>query len=253
MNKQLLSLLSLSLTASFLAVPATVQAQNHTPSPLNIELVGTGKALQFQQAARLESILKQAQEQQVALQYPLAVTLFDNSETALQESTALKNSVLNQMIQHNLVAHPFYKFIQQSQFAPRVLSAIDVDRIRLDKFDNPLLQGLFALSAPKREEKVLYVGNVEKVYAIENQAGIPLDEQITNLRSSDIGELAYPPILIYPDGKVVHPHHGSWLTTQYYLPPLTMVYIPFNKFESSQMDKDIVALLAERKPTSSKN
>ncbi len=163
MNKRLLSLLSLSLTATILATPTTVQAQNPPPSPLNIELVGTGKALQFQQAARLESVLKHAQEQQVTLQYPLAVTLFDNSETAVQESTALKNSVLNQMIQHNLVAHPFYKFIQQSQFAPRVLSAIDVDRIRLDKFDNPLLQGQLALSAPKREEKVLYVGNLEKV------------------------------------------------------------------------------------------
>ena len=109
------------------------------------------------------------------------------------------------------------------------------------------------LVCAKREEKVLYVGNVEKVYAVENQAGIPLHEQITNLRSSDIGELAYPPILIYPDGKIVHPHHGSWLTTQYYLPPLTMVYIPFDEFETSQMDKDIVALLAQRKPTSSKN
>ncbi|HHX8599915.1 capsule biosynthesis GfcC family protein [Vibrio alginolyticus] len=253
MNKRLLSLLSLSLTATILATPTTVQAQNHTLPPLNIELVGTDKTLQFQHAARLESVLKHAQKQQVALQYPLAVTLFDNTETTVQESTALKNSVLNQMIQHNLVAHPFYKFIQHSQFAPRVLSAIDVDHIRLDKFDNPLLQGQLALSAPKREEKVLYVGNLEKVYAVENQAGVALHEQIDNLRSSDIDELAYPPILIYPDGKIVHPHHGSWLTTQYYLPPLTVVYIPFDEFETSQMDKDIVALLAQRKPTSSKN
>ncbi|EGR3360817.1 YjbG polysaccharide synthesis-related protein [Vibrio parahaemolyticus] len=253
MNKRLLSLLSLSLTATILATPTTVQAQNHTSPPLNIELVGTGKALQFQQAARLESVLKHAQEQQIALQYPLAVTLFDDSESAVQRSTALKNSVLNQMIQHNLVAHPFYKFIQRSQFAPRVLSAIDIDHIRLDKFDNPLLQGQLALSAPKREEKVLYVGNLEKVYAVENQTGVALHEQIDNLRSSDIDELSYPPILIYPDGKVIHPHHGSWLTTQYYLPPLTIVYIPFDEFEKSQMDKDIVALLAQRKPTSSKN
>lgn len=253
MNKRLLSLLSLSLTATILATSTTVQAQNHIPSPLKIELVGMGKALQFPQAARLESVLKHAQEQQVALQYPLAVTLFDNSEAVVQESTALKNSVLNQLIQHNLVAHPFYKFIQQSQFAPRVLSAIDVDRIRLDKFDNPLLKGQLALSAPKREEKVLYVGNLEKVYAVENQAGIPLHEQINHLRSSDIGELAYPPILIYPDGKVIHPHHGSWLTKQYYLPPLTMVYIPFDDFEQSPMDQEIVKLLSQRKPTSSKN
>ncbi|MCF6453916.1 capsule biosynthesis GfcC family protein [Vibrio sp. MMG022] len=253
MNKRLLSLLSLSLTTIVLAMPASAQIQSNEFLALNVELVGTGKALDFQQAVRLDNVLKHAQEQQIALQYPLAVTLFDNSETALQKSTTLKKSVLDQMIQHNLVSHPFYTFIQQSQFAPRLLSAVDVDQIRLDKFDNPLLQGQLALSAPKREEKVLYVGNVEKVYAVENQAGIALHEQVNNLRSSDIGELAYPPILIYPDGKVVTPHHGRWLTTQYYLPPLTMVYIPFDEFENSQMDKDIVTLLSQRKPTSSKN
>ncbi|MEF1200578.1 YjbG polysaccharide synthesis-related protein [Vibrio owensii] len=251
MSKRLLSLLSLAGVVGISALP--VWAQNQSVASLQVELAGTGKALQFEQATRLDNILKFAQDQNFALQYPLAITLFDDSKKARQDSLALKNSVLNQMIQHNLVSHPFYKFIQQSQFAPRVLSAIDVDYIRLDKFDNPLLQGQLALSAPKREEKVLYVGNVEKVYAVKNQAGIALHEQVNNLSSSDVGELAYPPILIYPDGKVTHPHHGHWLTTQYYLPPLTMVYIPFDEFENSQMDKDIVALLSQRKPISSKN
>ncbi|HII4378978.1 TPA: capsule biosynthesis GfcC family protein [Vibrio parahaemolyticus] len=236
-----------------LSTHSFAKTETSTTQPLNVELPEVGKQLRFQGPARLESVLALAIEQNVSLQYSLSTTLFDNSETALQESTALKNSVLNQMIQHNLVAHPFYKFIQRSQFAPRVLSAIDVDHVRLDKFDNPLLQGQLALSTPKREERVLYVGNVEKVYVVENQAGIALHEQVDNLRLSDIGELAYPPILIYPDGKVVNPHHGNWLTTQYYLPPLTIVYIPFDEIESSQMDKDIVALLTQRKPTSSKN
>nr|WP_233230891.1 hypothetical protein [Vibrio alginolyticus] len=58
------------------------------------------------------------------------------------------------MIQHNLVAHPFYKFIKKQSFAPRALSAIDVDKI----FDNPLLHGTYALATPLREEKVYYLG-----------------------------------------------------------------------------------------------
>ncbi|CAH1601576.1 YjbG polysaccharide synthesis-related protein [Vibrio jasicida] len=251
MSKRLLSLLSLVGVVGITAVPAL--AQNQSLPPLQVELVGTGKALQFEQPTRLDNILKLAQEQNVVLQYPLAISLFDDSEQAQQESLALKNAVLNQMIQYNLVGHPFYKFIQQSQFAPRVLSAVDVDQIRLDKFDNPLLKGQFALSAPQRAEKVLYVGNVDKVYAIKNLAGIPLHEQVDSLKSSEVGELAQPPILIYPNGEVVTPHHGSWLTKQYYLPPLTMVYIPFDDFEQSPMDQDIVKLLSQRKPTSSKN
>ncbi|WP_104026773.1 capsule biosynthesis GfcC family protein [Vibrio jasicida] len=251
MSKRLLSLLSLVGVVGITAEPAL--AQNQSLPPLQVELVGTGKALQFEQPTRLDNILKLAQEQNVVLQYPLAISLFDDSELAQQESLALKNAVLNQMIQYNLVGHPFYKFIQQSQFAPRVFSAIDVDQIRLDKFDNPLLKGQFALSAPQRAEKVLYVGNVDKVYAIKNLAGIPLHEQVDSLKSSEVGVLAQPPILIYPNGEIVTPHHGSWLTKQYYLPPLTMVYIPFDDFEQSPMDQDIVKLLSQRKPTSSKN
>lgn len=251
MSKRLLSLLSLVGVTGINALPA--MAQNQSLPPLQVELVDIGKALQFQQPARLDNILKLAQEQDVVLQYPLAITLFNDSERAQQESLALKNTVLNQMIQYNLVGHPFYKFIQQSQFAPRVLSAVDIDQIRLDKFDNPLLKGQFALSTPKRAEKVLYVGNVDKVYVIKNQAGIPLHEQLDNLKSSEVGELIQPPILIFPNGEVVIPHHGSWLNKQYYLPPLTIVYIPFDDFDKSPMDQDIVKLLSQRKPTSSKN
>lgn len=251
MSKRLLSLLGLVGVVSITALPT--MAQNQGLPPLQVELAGTGEALQFEQPARLDSILKLAQEQNVVLQYPLAITLFDNSEQAQQESLDLKNAVLNQMIQYNLVGHPFYKFIQQSHFAPRVLSAVDIDQIRLDKFENPLLKGQFVLSAPQRTEKVLYVGNLDKVYAIKNLAGIPLHEQVDSLKSSEVGELTQPPILIYPNGEVITPHHGWWLTKQYYLPPLTIVYIPFDDFGQSSMDQDIVKLLSQRKPTSSKN
>lgn len=155
MSKRLLSLLSLAGAVSITTLPT--MAKNQSLPPLQVELAGAGKTLQLEQPARLDYILKLAQEQNVVLRYPLAISLFDDSEQAQQESLALKNAVLNQMIQYNLVGHPFYKFIQQSQFAPRVLSAVDVDQIRLDKFDNPLLKGQFVLSAPQRAEKVLYV------------------------------------------------------------------------------------------------
>ncbi|UYI47298.1 capsule biosynthesis GfcC family protein [Vibrio natriegens] len=252
MTKRLLPLLSLALFASTSVVPASAQSTPNKAAYLNVELVGMSKQLQFQQKARLADVLKQAQQQDLVLQYPLGTTLFDGSEQALRESTALKNSVLNQMIQHNLVAHPFYKYIQKHQFAPRLFSAVDLDNIRLDKINNPLISGDLALISPQREEKVIYLGNLDTIYSVKEQAGIALKQQITNLKN-DIGELASPPILIYPDGNVVQPHHGSWLTTQYYLPPLTMVYIPFEEFEHSEMDQDIVKLLTQLKPTSIKS
>lgn len=248
MSKRLLTLLSLVLLTNTSNSTAIAQPNTAPTSYLNVELTAINKELQFSQPARLVDVLKQAQQQNVILQYPIATTIFDNSEQALRKSTALKNSVLNQMNQYNLSAHPLYKFIQQHQFAPRLLSAIDLDNVRVDKFNNPLLYGDLTLVSPNREEQVFYLGNINKVYSVKNQAGIPLEKQLLNLKS-EIGEQLNPPVIIYPDGKVVQPHHGSWLTTQYYLPPLTMVYIPFDEYEASQMDQDIVQLLTQLKPT----
>ncbi len=242
------ALLSLSLLASVSASPSFAQSTSEQVTYLHVELPAVSKELQFHQPARLSDVLKQAQQQNLILQYPLGTTLFNSSEQTLRESTALKNSVLKQMSQYNLSSHALYKYIQKHQFAPRVLSAVDLDDVRLDKFNNPLLSGKLTLISQQREENVTYLGNIDNVYSVSNQAGVPLQQQINNLQD-DIGKLSNPPVLIYPDGKVVQPHHGSWLTTQYYLPPLTMVYTPFEDYETSKMDQDIVQLLTQLKPT----
>ncbi len=244
LNSALLSLVLLANTSI-----AAINAQSNTEQApyLHVELTTVGKELQFSQAARLVDVLKQAQQQGLSLPYPLATTLFDHSESALSESTALKDSVLKQMAQHNLSTHPFYQYIQKQQFAPRLLSAIDLDEIRLDKLNNPLLHGDLALTSAPREEMVIYLGNVKKNHATKDQAGIPLKQQIINLKQY-LGEQPHSPVLIYPNGNVVNPHDGSWLSTQYYLPPLTMVYIPFYEYETSKMDQDIVQLLTQLKP-----
>ncbi len=259
MSKQRLSLLhiallSLTLIVSTSTAPVlaqtTTEAQRTTEDAtyLNVELVGLGKQLQFQQAARLTDVLKQAEKQNLVLQYPLAITLYDSSEQARVKSAALKSSVLNQMTRHQLGEHPLYQYIQTHQFAPRLLSAIDVDDVRLDKFNNPLLRGDLSLFSPIREEKVIYLGNIDNVYTVKDQAGISLQQQTKNLIGI-IGEPLHPPVLVYPDGNVVQPRQGLWLTSQYYLPPLTIVYIPFEHYESSKMDQDIVRLLTQLKPT----
>ncbi|CAE6880566.1 hypothetical protein ACOMICROBIO_FLGHMIGD_00211 [Vibrio sp. B1FLJ16] len=251
MIKRPLSLLNIALTSLILLAntsTASAQSTSEQAPSLNVELTAVGKEMQFSQAVRLSDVLKQAQQQDLILQYPLATTLFNSSEEALRESASLKNSILNQMVRYNLNTHPMHQFIQQHQFAPRLLSAIDLDDVRLDKFNNPLLNGQLTLISPRRVEEITYLGNLDKIYSVKGQAGIPLQDQIKSLEG-DIGKLTNPPVIIYPDGKVIQPHHGSWLTTQYYLPPLTMVYIPFDEYETSKIDQDIVQLLTQLKPT----
>lgn len=244
MTKRLLSLLSLVL----LIGAASAQTSTEKATYLNVELIGMGKQLQFQQAARLIDILQQAQQQSFVLHYPLATTLFDTSQQASLKSAALKQSVLKQLSQHNLDKHPLYQYISKHHFAPRLLSAIDIDDARLDKFNNPLLRGDLTLVSPTREEKVIYLGNLDDIYSVKDQAGVSLQQQTKNLTAT-IGELVNLPVLIYPDGHVIQPYQGSWLTTQYYLPPLTMVYVPFDNYATSELDQAIVQLLTQLKPT----
>ncbi|WP_345795427.1 YjbG polysaccharide synthesis-related protein [Vibrio sp. CAU 1672] len=184
----------------------------------------------------------------LSLSYPIATTLFDESKTAKQQSETLKNAVLNQMMQHNLVSHPLYKFIKQQQFAPRLMSELDLDKVRLDKFNNPLLHGTLSLASPERNQYVFYLGNTNTVHKIKSQQGVSLYQQLDNLEPV-IGRVAQSPVIIYPNGQVVLPHDGAWLTTQYYLPPLTMVYLPFERYTESELDQNIVSLLAQLKLT----
>lgn len=252
MSKKTLVLFCLLITTHVFALPENVGNSPTKPASLSVKLIEKNQVLEFPQSTRLDYVLKSAQEQNVQLQYSLATTIFDVSNKAKQKSSALKSAVLNQMIQHNLISHPFYKFIRRSQFSPRLLSMVDQDQARLNKLHNPRLKGQLALSSPSREEKVLYIGNVDKIYSIKNLPGVPLFKQIEALKHKGVGALPHTPILIYPDGSIEHPQKGNWLTKQYYLPPLTMVYIPFEEFENSKMDQDIVKLLAQRIPASSK-
>lgn len=80
MSKQLLTLLSLVMP--LLSMPSFAQTETSAMQPLNVELLGVGKQLQFQEPTRLESLLALAKEQSVSLQYSLGTTLFDKSERA---------------------------------------------------------------------------------------------------------------------------------------------------------------------------
>ncbi|NDJ82647.1 YjbG polysaccharide synthesis-related protein [Vibrio campbellii] len=231
--RSLLSALSLCVLSSsiYAASPQTT-----------VELTGLQKSLNFDGKVRLVEIMKASQQHGASMDYPLATTLFDESEEAKEYASSLKSFVLNQLMQKNLISHPFYKFIQDNAFSKRVLSDLDLDELRLKKDRNPLISGEYSLITPDRSDRILLLGNLDSVNILKNQQGLPLSDILTNL--NDIYDSRNPyPVIIYPDGKVVEPHKGHWKSTYYYLPPLSIVYFPFADFRSSELDKSIVELL----------
>jgi hypothetical protein len=217
-------------------------ALNTEQAPLSIDLWQQGKTLNFSAPERLDTTILTAKANNLAIEYPLATTLFDESKQAQAEVSELKYSVLYSLIQQDLAAHPFYQFVQRQQFSKRVISSIDLDQIRLKDTKNPLLAGHFTLVAPKRNNKIWYIGNLNSVHSFRSLTGLSITDQQTQLKNM-LGQEIQSPILIYPDGKVVESKMGYWLNEQFYLPPMTIVYVPFEHYATSDLDKNIVKLL----------
>ncbi|TNZ67514.1 YjbG polysaccharide synthesis-related protein, partial [Vibrio parahaemolyticus] len=102
--------------------------------------------------------------------------------------------------------------------------------------------GNLSLHTPKRTDKVLFLGNLDKIVVIKDQQGIPLSNILENIGAVYDNRKPYP-VIIYPDGNVVTPAKGSWRNTYYYLPPLSIVYFPFDDYQQSELDQNIVELL----------
>ena len=91
MSKRLLSLLSLVGVVGITALPAI--AQNQSLPPLQVELVGTGKTLRFEQPARLDNILKLAQEQNLVLQFGFGTRVIGLAQGAEEGSVTSSRSI----------------------------------------------------------------------------------------------------------------------------------------------------------------
>lgn len=234
----LLNLLIISLPAS-----ATPMPQD---TPLSVVVAESGKQFQFHQATRLSAVVKTLEQHKVSIPYPLAATLFDQSPTAVETVALQKRAVLQELRDKGLDTHPFYGFIEQSKFAYRTISHLDIDKIRLHKNNDPLLKGQFSILNPRRASSVTVLGNVESIHTMDNVNGKSLSELMPRI-SSKVGKIKYPPVLIFPDGNTTVTHLGAWLSHQYYLPPQSIIYIPFSEYHHSDLDKNIVKLLTNLK------
>ncbi len=233
---------------SCLAMCSTVahsEIKSNDPA-LSVELLGKHKLLQFENEIRLSDIIILAQENGLSLSYPLASTLFDSSPDAENASKELKLKVLSQLEKLGEESSSIYGFIEGNDFSPRLISHLDFDDIRLDKRTNPLLKGTLTLSAPERVESIIFIGNIKKTYKTNNYKGLPLSSVLENIAPL-AKDMKVAPVVIYPDAHIAFPKPGSWDTKEYYLPPLSIVYIPFEEYKTSQLDRDIVKLLTQLK------
>ncbi|WP_394145896.1 capsule biosynthesis GfcC family protein [Vibrio atypicus] len=217
-----------------------------TSSSLSLKLWYQDKTLNFPDATRLGSALLTSQTHGLVYEYPLATSIFDESEPARAKIANLKYSVLYSLIELDLADHPLYKFIESQQFGKRVVSNVDIDNVRLQNKENPLLSGNYSLASPKRTDIVWLLGDIRYTQSFKRLTRLPFEEQKASI-SKIIGKKINSIVLIYPDGHTVKPEIGYWLNNQYYIPPMTIIYVPFDHNDASTLNNNIIKLLTSLK------
>ncbi|MGV2989303.1 capsule biosynthesis GfcC D2 domain-containing protein [Vibrio sp. E150_011] len=240
----------IAITLSLFAYSA-IASDSSTQSELSVLLPEQGIRLDYDQPARLETVLKdvqlQAANQGVNFE-PLQAQLFDLEKQAKVE--ALKQNVLSQLAifqnedpeqRANLVAAQ----INAVEFHYREFTSLDYDVVQSQLKQNPLLNGQYQLNIGVRNDNVNFVGAIKHVASRPHRAQWFLADYFrvlgdVRLNSASDSEA----IVIQPDGEVQIAAYGHWNFTPHFLAPGALVFIPFDSVPSelSTLNDDLTQL-----------
>lgn len=132
--------------------------------------------LDYPQAARLETVLKDTHAQALLTNMPLEslqAQLYASEKTASIESQVKQvSSQLNalQLQDPDLGAENLLKQIQESQFLYREFTSLDYDVVQSQRQGNPLLSGNYQLNIGPRNDSVVFMGAVKKQESVTQRA-----------------------------------------------------------------------------------
>lgn len=222
-----------SLTLALLVASPTFISH---ASELSITTHSPDYNLSFDQPVRLVDALNVAQSNKVVITYPLAAYIATLTPSA--EFIAEVEDNLN-IVSSEAQATAFAHYLKQQTFNEKLIHNLDIDVIRLDERQNPLLRGDLALFTPNKSQPIV-------VGAVTNQehqlkTGTSLESQWNDIDFLDAAQ-KHQPIIIQPDGTVFKTDIGYWVSQEHYLAAGSIVYVPFFSPDST-FDNAAIELL----------
>ncbi|MFS1909703.1 capsule biosynthesis GfcC D2 domain-containing protein [Vibrio sp. 10N.286.48.B7] len=240
----------IAITLSLFAYSA-IASDSSTQSVLSVLLPEQGVRLDYDQPARLETVLKDVQVQAAneGVNFaPLQAQLFDIEKQAKVE--ALKQSVLSQLAmlqdedpeqQANLVIAQ----INAAEFHYREFTSLDYDVVQSQLKQNPLLNGQYQLNIGVRNDNVNFVGAIKHVESRPHREQWFLADYFralgeVRLDSANDSEA----IVVQPDGHIQTAAYANWNFIPHFLAPGALVVVPFQSLSSqlSTLNDDLTQL-----------
>ncbi|BBM65872.1 hypothetical protein VA249_25180 [Vibrio alfacsensis] len=238
----------LTLTLSFLCVSTYAWATETT----NVTLLEHNAQLQYQEAVRLDQVLSDALKQ-TAIQkqtntFDEGYRLFDTNKQEIADE--LYNSVVVRLKKlaeddddYSTAAEQLLQQIQSYQYAYRIVTSLDIDKVRLDLSRNPKMPGDYELSLSVRPSVV-------------NLAGLAVPKSVAFSSFYDVANYLEQGKLIHqasqsfawviaPNGTTSKVGIAYWNNQHSHVIPGSIIFVGFDSSSSdlADLEQDIISLL----------
>lgn len=222
-----------------------VSSSSYANQDTQIKIVQNSQALHYSSPARLSRVLTDAQLTLDYQPYSLGASLVDNEKQNALD--IFKENILEALTNYRTFStEKILSQLKSSTFSPREKVSLDNDIARVFPKANPLLNGRFTLSLPKRPNSISVYG------AIQSDSELKLNVLPTPSLKNYLPELPlynvamkFPIWIIQPDQTTHYVANIRQEAQPLYLAPGAIIYIGSNEIPK-QLNKDIVKLLQNR-------
>lgn len=225
---------------------------------LKVDIPKEYYSLQYPEPARLDTILMDVVTNSKSNQlqvYPLANQLFNLTKDI--KAQQLKTEVLDSLKQ----LHQSYRDdqkktsikmlieqIEQWKVGYREFISLDLDQVRIDPTQNPLLNGEYEFIVQSRSNQIHLTGLLRSPTTITFSPARTLSDVMDRIQTLPSSSNSYAWV-VYPDGHYIKAGHAYWNNQNTNLTPGSFVFVGFNSNtpEFEALEENIVKLISMRK------
>ena len=227
---------------------------------LQVEVKQVNISLNYEIAPRLSQVLIDAYQYTPYKPYRLGSSLINISLKAKQKIHEKKlqlAEILNSVPEKE--AQNLSSILNKLRLVNRINLNLDLDAIQLNSKLNPLLEGRYILSLPKRPDYILLIDpfSQQKVIRLALKHGQTfknyLHDYLISLKGNETRKIesikqdnSYKKFhIIQADKKMIIPATGYWNNNQYYLSPGAMIFVNLNSNiqKAEQINQQFIELL----------
>lgn len=234
----------------FISIPSFAQ------SIITLYANGTSAAavtLHYAEPVRLAQVVSDSLKQRTVSEtsYWLGSSLSTATEPKTKQALITQLTQLSQQHRDDVLVSDSFantaQWLQQHIYHQRLPVNIDIDKVRLNKADNPLLNGNYQLQLANRPTSVIVIGAIEKPQTITWQPRMAAKEYLTQVTPLTIAANSEVTV-IQPDGVIQQHPIAYWNNNHKDIAPGAIIFIGYQSLfhNYSELNHAISSMLTNR-------